>query len=282
LGIARKRVICFRNHFIISARSKFKGSSSVPVALVTGAAIRLGRSIALRLAQEGFVIAAQYNTSRDEAESLREEITGDNGRCSLFEVDLAVPDIVSPFFRDVTEQCGMPNLIVNNAAMFVNDDASDFSLDQFDRHVNVNLKAPIVLSKEFFNGCDDREDRLIVNMLDNKVYALNPDFFSYTVSKCALRDSTEMLAMRFAPKVRVCGIAPSVTLISGKQTQKNFEKSRELTPLKRGPSPEEIAEAVVFMWRTKSYNGDIMTLDGGQSLLKFPRDVAFLVKEDLI
>lgn len=252
------------------------------VALVTGAAKRLGRSIALRLAREGFVIAAQYNTSRDDAESLRNEINASTGDCSIFEVDLSIPQNVPAFFDDVTEKCGMPNLIVNSAAMFVNDDAAGFNLDQYDRHMNVNLKAPILLSKAFFNGCDDREDRLIVNMLDNKVFALNPDFFSYTISKFALRGSTEMLAMRFAPKVRVCGIAPSVTMISGKQSQKNFEKSRELTPLKRGPSPEDIADAVVFMWRTKSYNGEIMTLDGGQSLLKLPRDVAFLVKEDLL
>jgi len=254
----------------------------VPLALVTGAAIRLGRNIALRLAQEGFAIAAQYSTSRAQAETLREEINSAGGDCAIFEVDLSIPSNVPAFFHDVAEKCGMPNLIVNNAAMFINDDASDFSLDQFDGHLNVNLKAPVLLSKEFFNRCDASEDRLIVNMLDNKVFALNPDFFSYTVSKFALRGATEMLALRLAPKVRVCGIAPSVTLISGKQTRKNFEKSRGLTPLKRGPTPEEIGNAVVFMWRTKSYNGEIMTLDGGQSLLKLSRDVAFLVKEDLL
>ena len=119
-------------------------------------------------------------------------------------------------------------------------------------------------------------------MIDSKVFSLNPDFFTYTISKYALRGATEMMAMRFAPRIRVCGIAPSVTLISGKQTQENFERSWTMTPLGRGPTPEEVGDAVVFMWQTKSYNGQIMTLDGGQSLLKLPRDVAFLVKEGLV
>ncbi len=254
----------------------------MPLALITGAAKRIGRSIALRLSREGFAVAAHYNASQNEALDLQREIQSQGGACTLFRADLSAPHEVPELFSEVLDKCGLPDLIVNNAALFINDDASHFSQEQFDLHMNVNLKAPVLLASEFFRHCGDGEDRLVVNLVDNKVFALNPDFFTYTISKFALRGATEMMAMRFSPNLRVCGIAPSVTLISGKQSQENFEKSWKITPLGRGPSPEEIAEAVLFMWRAKSYNGQVMVIDGGQSLMGLSRDVAFLVKEDLV
>ena len=164
----------------------------------------------------------------------------------------------------------------------MNDDISDLDEPQFDMHFAVNLKAPVYLAQKMYENCEGVDDCLIINMLDNKVLALNPDFFTYTISKSALLAATEMLAMRFSGHPRVCGIAPSITLISGKQTPENFEKSSRINPLRRQVTPDEIAETVMFMWNAKSSNGQVITIDGGQTLLELPRDVAFLVKEGLM
>ena len=116
-------------------------------------------------------------------------------------------------------------------------------------------------------------------MLDAKLFQLTPDFFTYTLSKYALLGATRSLSIGLAPTVRVCGIAPSITLISGKQNQQNFERSKRITLLEKGPEPEEIAGAVVFLWQTRSMTGEVLTLDGGQKLMNLPRDVAFYVKK---
>ena len=166
--------------------------------------------------------------------------------------------------------------------MFVNDDIDAIDDQQFDDHLAVNLKAPVYLGGLMAAQPEPAADRLILNMLDNKCFALNPDFFTYTLSKTALLTATQMMAMRFAGAPRVCGIAPSITLISGKQTPESFEKSARINPLGRRIFPRDLVETAMFIWHSKSYDNQVITVDGGQSLWQLPRDVAFLSKEGLI
>ncbi|KGK78872.1 hypothetical protein PM03_12835 [Thalassobacter stenotrophicus] len=255
----------------------------MPTAFITGGAKRIGAEIARALVTAGFKVAVHYNTSHSEAETLRAElnaITADS--CAVFQGDLSDRASLTRVFSDVIDWLGPLNLLVNNASMFMNDDIGTIDEAQFDGHMAVNLKAPVYLTELTAAQSQGLEDCLIVNMLDNKVFAMNPDFFTYTLSKAALFTATQMLAMRFGGFPRVAGIAPSITLISGKQSQANFEKSSRINPLGRQVTPGEIAQTVLFMWNTKSYNDQILTIDGGQTLWELPRDVAFLVKEGLV
>lgn len=251
-------------------------------AFITGGAKRIGAEIAARLVQEGFRVALHYNTSDDEARQLKEQLNQRGAFCEIFQGDLSQKQELTSVFERAKQWLGQISLCVNNASSFNNDDIIDVTEDTFDRHLNVNLKAPVYLSELMFKNSDGLDDCLIVNMLDNKVFAINPDFFTYTISKAALHSATHMTAMRFGGFPRVCGIAPSITLISGKQTPENFEKSSRINPLYRQVKPSEIADTIMFMWNTKSYNDQIVTIDGGQTMMQLPRDVAFLVKEGLI
>lgn len=249
------------------------------VALVTGGAIRLGREIAGRLAAEGFAIACHYRNSRDPAEDLKASIERAGGTCALFRADLAQAGAADRLFDAVEADLGRPLLLVNNASRFVKDEAEAFGEDGLAAHMAVNLTAPVTLARRLYVGAAEGTDHLVVNMLDAKLTSLTPDFFTYTLSKHALMGATRTQAIGYAPKVRVVGIAPSVTLISGKQSEETFRRSKALTLLGRGPEPAEIAETVVYAWRTKSLTGEVITLDGGQRFMNLPHDVARYVAE---
>ena len=257
----------------------------MPTACITGGAKRIGAEIARALVADGFRVAVHFNTSRAEAEALKQDLiaqSGDASCCEIFQGDLQDRNSVKAVFSDVVDWLGPLNLCINNASSFMNDDISDLSAEKFDAHLDVNLKAPVHFAAMTAVQADGLEDCLIINLLDNKVFALNPDFFTYTLSKTGLHTATRMLAMRFGGFPRVAGIAPSITLISGKQTKENFEKSSRINPLRRQVTPADIARTVLFMWNSKGFDDQVITLDGGQSLEQLPRDVAFLVKEGLI
>lgn len=255
----------------------------MPTAFITGGAKRIGAEVARTLVRAGFKVAVHYNTSHTQAAALRDELNSITAQsCEVFHGDLADRASLTRVFAEVTAWLGPLNLLVNNASMFKNDDIGRIDEAQFDGHMAVNLKAPVYLAELTAGQATGLSDCLIINMLDNKVFAMNPDFFTYTLSKAALFTATEMLAMRFGGFPRVAGIAPSITLISGKQSQANFEKSSRINPLGRQVSPHDIAETILFMWSTKSYNNQVLTIDGGQTLWELPRDVAFLVKEGLV
>ena len=251
-------------------------------ALVTGGAIRIGRAIALRLAAEGFAVGCHYRGSADDAETLKAEIEGAGGTCRLFQADLAEPGAADRLFDRVQAEMGAPALLVNNASRFANDTAEAFGEDGLAAHMAVNLVAPVGLARRLHAAAREGTDHLVVNMLDAKLFQLTPDFFTYTLSKQALLGATRTMAIGYAPLVRVLGIAPSITLVSGKQNETNFQRSKRLTLLERGPEPDEIADAVLFAWRMKSMTGEVLTLDGGQRLMNLPRDTAFYVKEGLL
>jgi len=231
-------------------------SDPAPAALVTGAARRLGAAMVRRLVTEGFRVALHCNASRDEADALAAELQAAGGVCEVVTGDLLHRAEVEAVWDAAQGRLGPISLAVN-------------------------LKAPLWLTERLASQRDLPPGALVVNMLDNKCFALNPDFFTYTLSKTALHTATTMCAMRFDGRPRVCGIAPSITLISGKQTQANFEKSARINPLGRRVTPDDICEALMLLWRDAAQNGQVLVLDGGQVLWRLDRDVAFLVKEGL-
>jgi NAD(P)-dependent dehydrogenase (short-subunit alcohol dehydrogenase family) len=169
-----------------------------------------------------------------------------------------------------------PRLLVNNASRFAYDDAPGFTLDGWNAHLDINLRAPALLSQAFAAAAAPGGG-LIVNLLDAKLASPNPDFFTYTVSKLGLAGLTELCARAWAAQgIRVCGIAPSVTLVSGPQTRDNFEAVHALNALRRGVNVEEIVAALRFLIATPTITGQTITLDGGQRFLGLARDVQFL------
>lgn len=255
------------------------------LALITGGAIRLGRTIALALADQGFRIACHYRGSADDARTLQRRIRERGGECEIFAADFAEAGAAAALFDAVAARMGPPSLLVNNASRFAKDEAESFDEAGLAAHMAVNLTAPAVLGQRLHAAAQqsaDGRDHLIVNMLDAKLFQLTPDFFTYTLSKHALLGATRTMAIAFAPSVRVCGIAPSITLLSGKQSEETFQRSKVLTLLKRAPEPEDIARAVLFAWQTKVLTGEVTVLDGAQRLMNLPHDVAFYVKEGLL
>ena len=239
-------------------------------AIVTGGARRIGAAIARALAADGWHLVIHCNRSADEAESLAAELG--NARVAAAELaDPAAADAVMAALDGLPP----PRLLVNNASRFVHDAAADFTVEGWDAHLDVNLRAPALLSRAFAARAGAGPG-LIVNLLDAKLAAPNPDFFSYTVSKFGLAALTELTARAFAPAVRVCGIAPAVTLVSGPQTRENFEAVHKLNALGRGVEVDEVAAALRFIIATPSLTGQTIVLDAGQRFLALPRDVQFL------
>jgi len=237
-------------------------------AIVTGGAKRIGAELVRALAADGWHVLIHYGKSRAEAEALAAEV----GDASIVQAELADPAAAATILAAAD---GLPplRLLVNNASRFAHDDMKDFTIEGWAAHLDVNLRAPALLSRAFAGKADRG---LIVNMLDAKLAALNPDFFSYTVSKIGLGGLTELCARAFAPNIRVCGIAPSVTMVSGPQSRANFDKVHGLNALGRGVDVSEIVAALRFIIATPSLTGHTIMLDGGQRFLSLPRDVQFL------
>ena len=245
-------------------------------AIITGGAKRIGGAITRALAADGWHVLIHCNQSRAEAEALATEL----GNASVVAADLADPaaaDII------MAACAGLPpaRLLVNSASRFVYDRIEDFSPADFDIHMAVNLRAPALLSRAFAAGLPDTLDdpALVVNLLDAKLASLNPDYFTYTLSKIGFEGLTELTARSYAPRLRCVGIAPAVTLVSGPQTRENFEAVHGLNPLGRGVTVDDIVTALRFIIATPTFNAQTIVLDGGQRLLGLPRDVAHMVEK---
>ena len=242
-------------------------------AIVTGGAKRIGAEISRALAADGWHVLIHCNRSRAEADALAAEL----GSASIVQAELADPDAAATIMAAL-DGLPPPRLLVNNASRFVYDSAADFDVEGWDLNLDINLRAPALLSQAFAARVG-RGPGLIVNLLDAKMAAPNPDFFTYTVSKLGLAGLTELCARAFAPAVRVCGIAPSVTLVSGPQSRDNFDAVHDLNALGRGVEVEEIVAALRFIAATPSFTGQTLLLDGGQRFLALPRDVQFIERE---
>ncbi|WP_166040441.1 SDR family NAD(P)-dependent oxidoreductase [Sphingosinicella sp. YJ22] len=238
-------------------------------AIVTGGAKRIGAELVRALAADGWHVLIHYNRSSAEAEALASEV----GEATIVQADLGEPDCAE---RVMAALDGRPpaRLLVNSASQFNYDSAAEFTVAQWDLHQTVNLRAPALLSQAFARRLDDAG--LIVNLLDAKLAAPNPDFFTYTMSKIGLAGLTELTARAYAPRIRVCGIAPSVTLVSGPQSRENFDEVHRLNALERGVDVSHIVAALRFIVATPTLTGQTIALDAGQRFLSLPRDVQFL------
>ena len=246
--------------------------------LVTGGARRVGAAIVRALAADGWTVFLHYHRSRREAAALAEELSLKGGRCIPVPADLARIEEVIGLVPRCLEHVPTLKCLINNASAFECDSIGSLTPESWARHLAPNLTAPAFLSKSFAEHAEPERDNVIINMLDQKVRNLNPDFFSYTISKIGLLGLTETLALALAPAVRVCGIAPGITFPSGAQSEEQFARAWRAPPLGRSSSPEEIVLAIRFILATPSMTGNILYLDGGESLTKRPRDVAFEIE----
>jgi NAD(P)-dependent dehydrogenase (short-subunit alcohol dehydrogenase family) len=234
--------------------------------LVTGAAHRLGRAIALALAADGWAVAVHHRASRAPAVALVEEIVGSGGRAVALEADLADEAAVAELVPRAVAALGPLGCPVNNASVFENDTAATADRASWDAHIEVNLRAPFVLMQGFAAQLPETASGAIVNLLDQRVWSLTPYFVSYTVSKAALWTLTQTMALALAPRIRVNGIGPGPTLPSPRQSAAQFERQCAALPLRRGTTPDEIAAAIRFILAAPAMTGQMIALDGGQHL----------------
>ena len=246
--------------------------TSPKTALVTGAGIRVGRAIALDLARHGWQIAVHYNRSRAPAEEVVDEIRAHGGRAVALRADLSHEKEASRLVPRAAEALGPLTCLVNNAARFETDTVNSATWESWDTHMKVNLRAPFVLIQAFAAQLPDGAAGNVINLIDQRVWNLTPDFTSYTVSKAGLWTLTRTLALALAPRIRVNAIGPGPTLPSRRQTQAQFDAQCVQTPLGRSTTPEEITDAVRFILGAPALTGQMIALDGGQHLGKVPRD----------
>ncbi|WP_394778759.1 SDR family oxidoreductase [Undibacterium sp.] len=246
------------------------------VALVTGAARRIGRSTALAMARRGWDIAVHYGRSAAEADSLVAEITALGRRAVALQCDLLDETATRQLLPRAAAALGSVSCVVNNASLFEEDNALSFGQQQLDRHMRANVAAPVLLAQALHAATPTGQQACVINLLDQKLYNLNPDFMSYTLSKAALQCATTTLAQALAPKVRVVGIAPGITMVSGHQSEADFAKAHQVTPLGRSSTPEDIANTVCFVAESPAMTGTTLLVDGGQHLIPLQRDVMFV------
>jgi NAD(P)-dependent dehydrogenase (short-subunit alcohol dehydrogenase family) len=250
---------------------------NAPIALITGAAKRLGRAIALGLAQAGWDVAVHYRSSSVQAEETAEAVRALGRRACVFEADLADEQQVQQLWVRCITALGVPCCIVNNASLFEYDAPNTFSYAALDVHMKTNVAAGLTLAREMALALrvDDRRG-VVVNLLDQKLAGYNPDFFSYTLSKAALQAATVMMAQQFAPYVRVMGVAPGLTLPSYLQDEQAFERTHRLSLTGASSQPEQVVDAVLFCINNPALTGSWIYVDAGQHLLGLQRDVSFL------
>ena len=252
------------------------------IVLITGAARRIGRSLALGFAARGWDVAVHYGASREEADGVVAEIVALGRRAVALHAELGDEAQVEQLLPACMAALGRPACIVNNASRFEEDTALNVGYDLLLKLTAMNLGAPLVLARMLFEATpeaartDESQRGVVINVLDQKLYNMNPDYLSYTLSKAALQTATVALAQALAPKVRVVGLAPGLTMQSGDQTPASFEEAHRTTPLGRASRPEDIVAAALYLADAAGVTGTTLVVDGGQHLVPLPRDVMFL------
>ena len=235
-------------------------------ALVTGAGGRIGKALALGLAADGWAVAVHYKNSAADAEAVVTEIERNGGRAAAVQADLSNEDDVSNLLPQTSDLLGPVTCLINNASVFERDEALTATRESWDLHLDVNLRAPFVLTQALARQLPDADEGVVINLIDQRVWALTPNFTSYTLSKTALWTLTKTLAQALAPRIRVAAIAPGPTLKSTRQSDEAFEKQVNAVPLQRGPTLQEFVNATRFILEARSYTGQMIALDGGQHL----------------
>ncbi len=252
--------------------------------LITGAAKRIGKQLALSLARHGWAVGVHYATSKDEATAVVNEIVAAGGEAIAMQADLADAGAVERLVPDAATALGPLNALINNASLFERDTAHDLTRTSWDRHINTNLRAPALLMRDFANqtqfqagpqagpqagrSSDYPENNgCIINITDQRVWRLTPHFTSYTVAKAGLWTLTQTFAQALAPlRIRVNAIAPGPTLPNPHQQQSEFDNQASLVPLGHGATPDDIAHAALYILQARTMTGQTIALDGGQHL----------------
>jgi NAD(P)-dependent dehydrogenase (short-subunit alcohol dehydrogenase family) len=244
------------------------------VALVTGGAQRIGRSIVERLARENYAVAIHCRRSTDAAEDMASRIVAAGGGVTIVKGDLADADAVNALVESAARALGPVTLLVNNASEFEPDEVETLAHERWDRHFAVNLRAPAFLARDFAHQLPADREGCIVNIVDQRVWKLTPQFFSYTLTKAALFTATQTMAQALAPRIRVNAIGPGPTLSNVRQGDDDFAKQSSAVPLGHGGTPDEIADAVLYLAGARSVTGQMIAVDGGQHLAWETPDVA--------
>jgi NAD(P)-dependent dehydrogenase (short-subunit alcohol dehydrogenase family) len=247
-------------------------------ALITGAGKRLGRAVALDLARAGWSIAVHYQHSAADAEAVADEARALGVRAITLKADLlnsnAAPDLIAAASQ--AAPAGDLTALVNCAALFEHDDIASLDEERFLRHMQINTLAPAQLARDFAAALPEGVRGSVVNFLDFKLASPYPDHFSYTLSKYALAGATELLARALAPRVRVNAVAPGYVLAAPGQSDADFQRLHDDTPLERGPTTEDVAGAVRFLLESPAVTGQTIYVDAGRRFRSFERDMAFM------
>ena len=244
-------------------------------ALVTGAGMRVGRALAMALAADGFFTFVHYNRSAAAAHRTVADIAAKGGKAKAVRADLSSARQAEALVGKCRARGVRLVCLVNSASLFKLDRAPTAKAADFDLHMAVNLRAPLLLSQALARQLPAGETGVIVNMLDHKLFSLNPDFLTYTLSKIGLQGLTTLLAQAFAPRLRVAGIAPGLTLRSGSQTEARFAQQHTDNPLGVGVTTDDLVRALRFIVATPSFTGDTLIVDSGEHLIGRARDIAF-------
>jgi NAD(P)-dependent dehydrogenase (short-subunit alcohol dehydrogenase family) len=258
-------------------------SPNSPVVLVTGAAKRLGREIALTLARAGWRVAVHCHRSQTDAlHTARDCIAlatehGHAAPAQVFSADLSEARAVRQLMQDVIAHFGQCDAVVNNASLFELDTGASFEAEHLARHLATNTTAPVLLAQSLHRHAQERQaSGCVVNLLDQKLWNPNPDFFSYTLSKAALESANTLMAQAFAPVLRVVGVAPGLTLTSPHLSDEDFARLHQLSPLGRSSTAQDVASTVLFALTNASITGTTLLVDGGQHLMRFERDFSLM------
>ena len=241
------------------------------IALVTGGGKRLGAKIASALGADGWHVVIHYNASDADARAVAASIRDAGGSAETVPFDMADTGGIRAFM----DRVGRVDALINSASIFEMDRPEDVDAATLERTLGINLVAPVVLASAMAAQHEARASGCIINILDQKLFNLNPDFFSYTLAKAGLLTATTTMAMAFAPRVRVNGIAPGITLPSGGQSQAEFERAHRMNPMQGGSTPDDIIRAVRFILATPSMTGETIIVDGGQHLDARDGDVMY-------
>lgn len=236
-------------------------------ALVTGAAKRLGRAIAVDLARCGWNIAVHFNTSESDARDTADRIRTEGRQATLIRADLTNEDETGALIARAGEALGAVTALVNCASIFEPDDWATASRDSWHRHMAVNLRAPFLLCQVFARALPAEGEGAIVNIIDQRVLKPTPQFLSYGVSKAALFWLNTTLAQALAPRIRVNAVAPGPTIMNARQSEAHFRRQREATILGTGADPQDVCDAVRYLLSANAVTGQMIAVDGGQHLI---------------
>jgi NAD(P)-dependent dehydrogenase (short-subunit alcohol dehydrogenase family) len=258
---------------------------SIRSVLVTGGAQRLGAALCQSFARAGWRVLCHYRSGGEEARELCDSLTAQGFLAHPIYADLGITADCEAMMARIHAEHGPLQALVNNASLFVPDTGADFEVPQAAAQLQVNLLAPLLLGKLMAAqqpvSTQEHRDACVIHILDQKVFNLNPDYFSYTVSKLALERAVGLQAQALAPKVRVCGVAPGLMYLSGPQSQANFDTAAAANLMRRATDPLDVARTCLFLASTPSITGTTVSVDNGQHLVPLPRDIMFVV-DDLL